>query len=92
MDKNKYSVLRKKILAIMLLVPLIPFALLVGIGYHYFTDSIESLTIAKIRRIVEDHKNIIDIFLSERKLDLQFVMDSHVYEELSNPSYIENRL
>ena len=85
MDKNKYSVLRKKILAIMLIVPLIPFALLMIIGYHYFTDSVESLTIAKIRRIVEDHKHIIDLFLSERKSDLQFVMDSHVYTELSDP-------
>ncbi|MEJ2170993.1 MAG: cache domain-containing protein, partial [Desulfobacterales bacterium] len=76
-------------LAIMLIVPLLPFILLIIIGYHYFTDSIESQTISKINRIVEDHQHIIDVFLSERKSDLQFVMDSYVYTELTEPLILQ---
>ena len=55
MEKSPYANLRRVILISMILVPLTTFILILGIGYYYFTTSLESSTIATIKRVVEDH-------------------------------------
>ena len=47
MKKNPYAGLKKVILAGMILVPLVPFVLVLGIGYYYFPDSLENNTISR---------------------------------------------
>ena len=80
--KDRYATMRRLILASMILVPLILFIVVLGIGYYYFTTSIQTSTIASMKRIVEDHRHMIDSFLSERKADLEFILQSYRYEEL----------
>lgn len=60
MEKSPYANLRRVILISMILVPLITFILILEIGYYYFTTSLESSTIATIKRIVEDRRHTID--------------------------------
>jgi len=67
----------------MILVPFVPFILVLGIGYTYFTDALRDTTIARMHRIVEDHKHMIETFLAERKKDLEFIADSYSYDMLS---------
>ena len=69
----------------MILVPLVPFITILGIGYYYFTSSLETGTISNLKRIVEDHRQMITSFLDERRADLEFVGDSYDYETLKNP-------
>ncbi len=88
MTENRYARLRKLILATMILVPAIPFYIVMGIGYYYFTTSIENSTMASMRRIVEDHRQMIETFLRERKSDLEFVAESYTYENLADPIYL----
>jgi len=83
--ENRYATLRRLILAIMILVPFIPFILVLGIGYYYFTTSLESTTIASMKRIVGDHRQMIESFLRERKADLEFVVHSFRFEQLADP-------
>ena len=85
MKENRYATLRRLILAIMILVPFIPFILVLGIGYYYFTTSLESTTIASMKRIVGDHRQMIESFLRERKADLEFVVHSFRFEQLADP-------
>ena len=85
MKQNSYAGLRKVILAAMILVPLIPFILVLGIGYYYFTTSLENSTIATMRRIVHDHRQMIDSFLMERKADLDFILNTRTFEDLRRP-------
>ncbi len=85
MKPHHYATIRKIILTIMIVLPVIPFVLVLAIGYYYFTDSIESKTIASMRRIVEDHREMIDSFLMERKADLAFVLSSYTYNDLADP-------
>jgi len=54
----------------MILVPFVPFVLILGTGYYYFASSLESSTIARMQRIVDDHRQMIEAFLNERKADL----------------------
>ena len=85
MKKNSYAGLRKVILAGMILVPLIPFILVLSIGYYYFTTSLENNTVATMRRIVYDHRQMIESFLMERKADLDFILNTREFEDLRRP-------
>ncbi len=85
MDNDHYIKMRKSLLTNMILVPLIPFVLVLGIGYYYFTASLENSTISSMNRIVEDHRQMIESFLSERQSDLEFMLHSYTFEELSRP-------
>ena len=69
----------------MILVPLVPFILALGIGYYHFTGSLENSTIASIQRIVHDHRQMLTSFLMERKADLEFILNAYSHEELSSP-------
>jgi len=69
----------------MILVPLIPFILVLGVGYYYFKTSIETSTISSMKRIVNDHRHMIESFLVERKGDLELIADSYTFKELSTP-------
>jgi two-component system NtrC family sensor kinase len=85
MKPHHYATIRKIILTIMIVLPVIPFVLVLAIGYYYFTGSIESKTIASMQRIVEDHREMIDSFLMERKANLAFVLSSYTYNDLADP-------
>ena len=88
MEQQRYGKLRRLILAIMILVPSVPFIIVLAIGYHYFTASLENSTIASLKRIVGDHRQMIESFLRERKADLGFVISSYRFEELSDPQML----
>ena len=92
MEKTSYANLRRGILVSMILVPLTTFILILGIGYYYFTTSLESSTIATMKRIVEDHRHMIDSFLTNRKANLEFVLDSCPFRELADPEELHHIL
>ena len=89
MKQNPYAGLKKVILASMILVPLVPFVLAVGIGNYYFTGSLENNTIASIGRIVQDHRQMIESFLMERKADLDFIFDAYTFEDLNRSDKLQ---
>ncbi len=85
MTEKDYLSIRKNVLMSMILVPIIPFILSLGIGYYSFTNSLENSTIASMKRIVEDHRMMIESFLAERRHDLEFILNAYSYEQVSNP-------
>lgn len=72
----------------MILVPAIPFILAVMVSYYYFMTSIQTKTVSKMVRIVEDHRQMIEFFLKERKSDLQFILDSYNLNYISQPEVL----
>jgi two-component system NtrC family sensor kinase len=82
MKNNSYAALKKVIFVSMILVPFIPFILALGIGYYNFAASLETNTIDSMKRIVKDHRQMIESFLMERKADLEFILRTHSFEEL----------
>lgn len=85
-----YQRFRKTILTSMILVPLIPFAISLGIGYTFFYSAVERSTVESMKRIVADHSRMIETFLEERKSDLILVSDGYTYEEIIREDVIEN--
>ena len=92
MKHDQYAPLRRIILVSMILVPLITFVLILGIGYYYFATSIETSTLASMKRIVEDHRQMIDSFLRERRANLEFILQSYSYDYLTGPVNLVNVL
>ncbi|MBN2126259.1 MAG: two-component sensor histidine kinase [Deltaproteobacteria bacterium] len=89
-NSSHYATMKRIILAIMILVPFIPFVIVLAIGYYHFTTSLETNTIASMKRIVEDHGHMIDSFLQERKANLEFILHSYEYEDLADPQILYN--
>jgi two-component system NtrC family sensor kinase len=83
--QDRYKGMRRMVFFIMILVPLIPFVLVLGIGYYYFTSSLQTNTLATVNRIVEDHRQMIETFLRERRANLEFVVNSYSYADLTEP-------
>ena len=77
--------MRRMIFFCMILVPVIPFIIVLGIGYYHFTTSLETSTLATMTRIVEDHRQMIDSFLRERRGDLEFILHTNSYRDLTDP-------
>ncbi len=87
--KDHYGSMRKNVLTSMILVPIIPLLLILGIGYYYFRTSIETSTISSMKRIVEDHCQMIETFLKERKADLELTCNSYPFRELIEPDKLK---
>ena len=83
MNHDRYGTIRRYILVSMILVPCIPLVLMLGIGYFHFTNSLAHSSMDRVRRIVSDHRQMIESFLNERRADLAFVLDTASFEELS---------
>jgi len=84
-EKDQYTGMRRMIFFCMILVPVIPFIAVLGIGYYHFKASIETSTLATMNRIVEDHRQMIDTFLRERRGDLGFILNTNSYGDLTDP-------
>ena len=85
MEKSTYSTVRRFVLANMIILPLIPFLLALGIGNHSFSRSIHNSTIAAMERIADDHRQMIESFLQERKNDLELIVRNIPFFELIAP-------
>ncbi len=83
--RSNYGNLRRSILTSMIFIPLVTLILILGFGYYFFITSLQSTTIDMVKRIVADHRHMIDAFLKNRKADLDFVLDSYSLEELADP-------
>lgn len=90
MKEKYYKSIRKNVLLSMILVPIIPFILSLGIGYYSFTKSLENSTISSMKRIVEDHRQMIESFLAERMHDLEFILHAYQYDQVSNPDVLND--
>ena len=82
-EKHPYRPLRNKILAAMILAPAIPFLLVMVLGFFYFSASLEREAFSRMVRIAEDHRKVIEMFLSERKDDLTLVASTVPFEGLN---------
>ena len=88
MSRNHYRSVRTTILTCMILVPVIPFILILVIGFYHFKASLEISTVRNLKRIALDQREIIDSFLKERIADLEFIHASYQFETLRQPEVL----
>ena len=66
----------------MIIVPAIPFVLILLIGFYHFKVSLETRTLKNMQRIARDHREIIESFLKERVSDLELIHASYQFDEM----------
>lgn len=66
----------------MIVIPFIPMAVILAIGYFYFTSALTQTSTATVRRIADDHRQMIEGFLLERERDLEFVLHTYGFDDL----------
>lgn len=86
--QHPYRKIKNMVLVFMSLTPLLPVSLILGTGYYYFKTSIETNAFSTLKRIMEDHRLMLDSFLLERKSDLEFILYSYKYDEIIQPDKI----
>jgi len=82
--KDKEKQLKRSILTNMIIVPFIPFLLAIGVSFYFFTTTLENNTVNSLKRIVEDHCDMIESFLVERQSDLEFITNTYSFEEINS--------
>lgn len=88
-DKNPYGKIRRSLLVSMIFIPLIPFVSVIVIGGYFFYDAIRDMTIASMKRMVDDHRQMIESFLAERTTDLKLLAYTYSAETLSQPGILK---
>lgn len=70
---SPYTKLKRFVRINVILVPFIPFLLVLVIGNHAFSSSLRDSATASMKRIAADHRHLIDAFLLERQHDLEMI-------------------
>jgi len=83
--RRTYEVLRRRILASMIVAPSVPFAMVLLVGSYNFNVATRETTVSRMVRIAEDHRDAIQTFLDERRADLEFVASAWTFDELRQP-------
>ena len=98
MEKEKrgeaayYRSITRNIIVIILVVSLTPMFLVSGIILYQFQDSYREKIFDHLGELVAKHKQNIDVFLNEKLNDIRFIARTFSFEELSDESFLEDRL
>jgi two-component system NtrC family sensor kinase len=98
MEKEKrgeaayYRSITRNIIMIILVVSLTPMFLVSGIILYQFQNSYREKIFDHLGELVEKHKQNIDGFLTEKLNDIRFLARTFSFEELSDESFLEDRL
>lgn len=86
---DPYRLIKRSLLVSMIFIPLIPFVAVILIGGYFFYASIRNMTIEAMHRVVDDHRQMIASFLTEREKDLDCILDTYQVQALSKPEEID---
>ncbi len=84
--------LARNILLTILVVSITPMVLVSGIILYQFNVSHHDKVEAHIKELVQKHKQNIDFFLEEKLSDIRSLAKTFSFEELSDESFLEDRL
>lgn len=84
MNKSKQNRqwLKRAIFLNMTFFPMIPFIIVVGISFYFFSSTLDKSTQASLERILTDHRKMIESFLLERKSDLELITRAYTFEDI----------
>ncbi len=89
---NYYRNLARNMVLIITFVSITPMILVSALILFQFYDSFEEKVNAHLTTLVKKHKQNIDVFLGERLANIRFLARTFTFEELSNESFLQDRL
>ncbi|MBW2615231.1 MAG: two-component sensor histidine kinase [Deltaproteobacteria bacterium] len=94
-DQKKTSyhyALRRNMLLTVIIVSITPMILVSALLLYQFRISYREKVHAHLETLVKKHKRNIDNFLKEKLADIRFMSDTFTFEELSDESFLRDRL
>lgn len=82
MTGDRFRGTRRMILRRVLVVPLVTMMLLFATLTYYFASNLRCLEEARLIRIAQGHRDLIEQFLRERSADLRYVVASNSFEDI----------
>lgn len=80
----RYQTLRRKIVALMALVTILPLLSLAGINYYEHQSTMAAEIQAPLRALIGKAKHSFELFLAERTSAISFIASAYSFTELSN--------
>jgi len=87
-----YRSLMRNIVLVVIMVSITPMILVSGLILYLYQNTYRDKTYAYLGEVVEKHKQNIDSFLKERLDDIRFLTRTFSFEELSEDSFLQDRL
>jgi len=84
METDRFKRTRRIILTRVLLVPFVAAMLVFGTLVYYFAGNLRDKVKTELALIADGHRRLIEQFLEERSLDIQYVARAYSFEELSS--------
>ncbi|WP_035241683.1 sensor histidine kinase [Desulfobacter vibrioformis] len=80
--KQNRQQLKRVIFLNMTFFPMIPFIIVLGISFYFFSSTLDKSTQASLERILTDHRKMIESFLLERKSDLELITRAYTFQDI----------
>jgi two-component system NtrC family sensor kinase len=87
-----YRSLKRNIVLVVIMVSITPMILVSGLILYLYQNTYRNKTYAYLGEVVQKHKQHIDSFLKERLDDIRFLSRTFTFEELSEDSFLQDRL
>jgi two-component system NtrC family sensor kinase len=81
---ERYKVLRRNIIILMLLVTLVPLFLMGLINHYLYQQTMQDEIVKPLKILVNKTRHSFEVFLAERLSAVSFIASSHTCEELGN--------
>ena len=88
---ERYRVLRRNMIALMILVTVLPLFLMAAVNYHQYRKSLREETVNPLRVLVNKTKHSCELFLAERVSAVSFIASAYSYDELADEAFL-NRI
>jgi two-component system NtrC family sensor kinase len=88
---ERYRVLRRNMMILMLLVTIVPLFFMAMVNYHEYQTSLKEEIVNPLRGLVNKTKHSFELFLAERLSAVSFIASAYSFEELTTESTL-NRI
>jgi two-component system, NtrC family, sensor kinase len=88
---ERYRVLRRNMITLMILVAVVPLVFMALINYHQYQTALKDEIVNPLRVLVNKTKHSFELFLAERLSTVSFIASAYSFEELANENAL-NRI
>jgi two-component system NtrC family sensor kinase len=81
---ERYRILRRNIIILMLLITIIPLFLMAFINYHQYQSALKDEIVAPLRVLVNKTKHSFELFLAGRVSTVSFIASAYSYDDLAD--------
>ncbi len=81
---ERYDLLRRKIVALMALVTIVPLLLMAAINYSEFQSTLAREIQNPLRTLLGKTRNTMELYLAERVSTVAFIADAYVFQDLAD--------